>query len=150
MRRGMMTIALGVAGLAFALAPGLPNLIEGYFGWTRLNADTVLDNPSGAHPQPKDVYINLSPEVLLAEDGSYNTPFADGTLVIKERNDAERLMVDRIYLMEKRGGVWHYSFYDRQPDGGFSGQELGTENFCSGCHAEAADSDFVFTRYQRR
>ncbi len=137
-------------GFALAIAPGLPEALDNYYSWTRLNADKVLDNPSGAHPQPKDVYVNLDTDTLLEDGNNFALPFPDGTLVIKERNDAEQLLVDRIYLMEKRDGVWHYSFFDRQPDGSFSGREMGSENFCSNCHQGAADTDFVFTRYQLR
>ena len=137
-------------GSAVAIAPGLPEAIDGYLTWTRLNADPVLENPSGAHPQPKDVYINLETDDLLVDGDAYALPFPDGTLLIKERNDPDALLVDRVYLMAKRGGAWSYSFYDRQSDGSFAGQELGTENFCSACHQGAAATDFVFTRYQRR
>ncbi len=52
--------------------------------------------------------------------------------------------------MEKREGRWHYSFHDRQADGSFSSQVLGTDNFCHGCHTGAQATDYVFTRYERR
>ena len=138
-----------VAGVALALAPGLPDTLDGYWTWTRLNVDRVLENPSGAHPQPKDVYLSLSSAERLDGD-ALRLPFPDGTRVVKERGDPDELLVDRIYLMEKVDGRWLYSFYDRQADGGFGGQELGADNFCSGCHAGASDTDFVFTEYQRR
>jgi hypothetical protein len=144
------TLALTlVTGVALALSPGLPDTLDDYWSWTRLNVDRVLENPSGAHPQPKDVYISLEGDALLDGD-ALRLPFPDGTLVVKERGDPDTLVVDRIYLMERVDGRWLYSFYDRQADGGFSGQQLGADNFCSGCHAGAAETDFVFTEYQRR
>lgn len=135
---------------ALALAPGLPDAIDNYWSWTRLNLERVLDNPSGAHPQPKDVYVSLAGSDLLDAAGTLRLPFPDGTRIVKERSDPEALQVDRIYLMEKIDGSWSYSFFDRQPDGSFSGQQLGSDNFCSGCHLGASDSDYVFTPYQRR
>lgn len=146
---GFPLVLLLCCGVALALAPGLPDAIDGYWNWTRLNIDRVLENPSGAHPQPKDVYISLAGSELLDESGELRLPYPDGTRIVKERSDPEALLVDRIYLMEKSGGTWLYSFYDRQADGGFSGQQLGSDNFCSGCHV-GADGDFVYTPYERR
>ncbi len=148
----VLVSVLMVTGLAFAVTPGLPEVLDDYYSWTRLNINKVIDNPSGVHPPAKDIYVNLDHMTLslLAREGGGWNPFPDGALVLKERNDPESRMVDRLYLMEKRDGVWHYSLYDRQPDGGFAGQDLGTENMCSGCHAGAADNDFVFNLYQSR
>lgn len=148
--RPALLLALALGGIALAIAPGLPEAIDGYWSWTRLNIDRVFDNPSGAHPQPKDIYISLAGSDLLSADGTMRLPFPDGTRIVKERGDPEALRVDRVYLMEKVDGAWNYSFYDLQADGGFSGQQLGSDNFCSGCHLGAADTDFVFTTYRRR
>lgn len=151
-RQSVRTVAFGLVlmGGALVLAQGVPAALDGYMTWLRLNADTVTENPSGAHPQPKNVYVNLEPSELLAPDGSFVAPFPDGTIVVKERLDPEALWVDRIYVMEKVEGAWSYGFYDRTADGTFAGQDLGTDNFCSGCHQGASGTDFVFTTYDRR
>jgi hypothetical protein len=151
--KGILTASLALFGLALALAPGLPETLEGYQNWTRLNVNRVTDNPSGAHPQSKDIYVNLGADeidALIHEDGSFQIPFPDGSVLVKERNDVGRLLVDRVYVMEKIEGRWHYSVFDRQEDGGFTGQSLGADNFCQACHAGAQASDFVFTEYERR
>lgn len=138
------------APLAMAQPAGVPGAIADYWEWTRLNIDRVNENPSGAHPQPKDIYVNLAVADLIGADGAPITPFPEGTIIVKERNDANRLLVDRLYTMEKTDGDWIYAFYDRQADGSFVGQSFGAApNLCAGCH-EAADTDFVFTQFERR
>ena len=151
--KAVISFGLGIATVAATLAiaqpAGLPGSIDDYWSWTRLNINRFTDNTTGAHPQPKDVYINLDPINFLAADGTMIVPFPDGTIVIKERNDPEELLVDRLYMMEKIGEAWNYGFYDRRGDGTFVGQDFGTNNLCSDCH-EAAVTDFVFTQFQRR
>ena len=147
-------LALGATVIAttvsLAQPSGLPDSLGEYWSWMRLNIDRYTDNPSGAHPQPKDVYINLDAADILAGDGTTNYPFPDGTIVVKERNDPDRLVVDRVYMMEKTDGAWNYSVYDREGDSAFSGRDFGTENFCRDCHLGAEDTDFVFVQYETR
>ena len=148
----MLTLGAVVAATSVSIAQpaGLPDSITDYWGWIRLNINRYTDSPTGAHPQPKDVYINLDSADLLAADGATKLPFTDGTVVVKERNDPDELFVDRLYMMEKIDGGWNYSFYDRQSGGNFDGQELGTDNFCANCHDGAEQDDFVFTQFQKR
>lgn len=152
--KSVVMLALGLAVIATTVSvaqpTGLPDSITDYWGWTRLNINRFDDNPSGAHPQPKDVYINLSPADFLAADGTTRLPFPDGTVVVKERNDPKELLVDRLYVMERIDGAWNYSFYDRESGSTFGGRELGTDNFCANCHQGAEEDDYVFTRFQRR
>lgn len=146
----LVTLTALLVGMVLASAPGLPEALAGYQNWTRLNIDRVTENPTGAHPQSKDIYVNLEIDALVFDDGSFQLPFADETFIIKERNDIARLLADRLYVMEKREGQWQYSFYDRQADGSFSAQVLGTDNFCHDCHTGAEATDYVFTRYRQR
>ena len=152
MRRGTVVALLAgllSATLAVAQPAGLPQAIRDYWSWTRLNADVITTNVTGAHPQPKDVYINLATSAFIGAGGRTITPFPNGTIVVKERRNAGTMMVDRVYMMEKIAGAWTYRFFDRQPDGTFVGQDLGTENFCRNCHRNA-ETDFVFIQYERR
>ena len=148
-------IVAGLAGIAavsiaFAQPAGVPAAIADYWSWTRLNIDRYTDNPTGAHPQPKDVYINLDPADFVGADGVAMVPFPEGTIIVKERTDADALLVDRLYVMEKTDNAWLYSFYDRQADGTFTGRDFGAApNLCSDCH-QAAPTDFVFVQYERR
>jgi len=152
--KSVVILALGATVIAttvsLAQPTGLPDSMNDYWSWIRLNINRYTDNPTGAHPQPKDVYINLDQVDLLAADGTTKLPFADGTVVVKERNDPDELLVDRLYMMEKIGGAWSYSFYDRQSSDTFGGEELGTANFCADCHNGAEQDDFVFTQFQTR
>jgi len=151
--RTALIAALVVAiffGGAVALPPGLPSSIDAYPNWTRLNIDRVTANPTGAHPLSKDVYVNLDLSTLLTADGGLAFPFPEGTVVVKEQNDIARLLISRIYVMEKRDAQWQYAFYDRRDGGDFAVTELGTANFCHACHTGASDRDFVFTSFDRR
>jgi hypothetical protein len=148
----ILSAAAGLVAIPLALAQpaGIPAAIADYWSWTRLNIDRFTENTTGAHPQPKDVYINLDPADFLGADGVAATPFPEGTIIVKERNDPDELLVDRLYVMEKADGTWLYSFYDRQADGTFAGQSFGAApNLCSDCH-QAAPTDFVFVQYQHR
>ena len=141
---------LAAIPLALAQPAGVPAAVADYWSWTRLNIDRFTENTTGAHPQPKDVYINLEPADFVGLDGVAATPFPEGTVIVKERNDPDELLVDRLYVMEKTDGTWLYSFYDRQPDGTFTGQSFSAApNLCSNCH-QAAPTDYVFVQYQRR
>ncbi len=142
--------AVLAAPIALAQPAGVPAEIADYWSWTRLNVDRFTENTTGAHPQPKDVYINLEPADFVGTDGVAMTPFPDGTIIIKERNDADQLLVDRLYMMEKSDGAWIYSVFDRLADGGFSERSFGAApNLCSECH-QAAPTDFVFVQFERR
>ena len=141
--------ALLAAPLALAQPAGIPDRIGDYWSWTRLNIGRYTDNPTGAHPQPKDVYVNRDPAELVGPGGAPIVPFADGTIIVKERNDPGRLLVDRLYMMEKTAGAWTYRVFDRQADGAFASRSYGTENFCRDCH-RAAPTDFVFVQFERR
>lgn len=142
--------AILLAPIAMAQPAGVPGEIADYWSWTRLNIDRFTENTTGAHPQPKDVYINLDPTEFVGPDGVAATPFPNGTIVIKERNDAAQLLVDRLYMMEKVDGNWIYSFFDRQADGSFSSRSFGAApNLCSDCH-QAAPTDFVFVQFEHR
>jgi len=138
------------APLVLAQPAGVPDEIADYWDWTRLNIDRFTENTTGAHPQPKDVYVNLEPADLVDAAGAAIVPFPDGTIIVKERNDRDALLVDRLYTMEKVDGTWIYAFYDRQGDGSFSGRSFGAApNLCADCH-QAAEADFVFTPFERR
>lgn len=153
MKRAPFVAAIAtIAAVPFAIAQpaGIPAEIAGYWSWTRLNIDRFMENTTGAHPQPKDVYINLAAEDLVGANGVAVSPFPEGTIIIKERNDADQLLVDRLYMMEKVDGTWIYSFFDRQVDGTFVSRSFGAApNLCSDCH-QNAPTDFVFVQYERR
>ncbi len=144
---GSLGAIIVASSIAIAQPAGVPDTIADYWDWTRLNIDRFTENSTGAHPQPKDVYVNLDVADILA---AANGVFPEGTVVVKERNDPDALLVDRLYAMEKVDGSWIYSFYDRQSDGSFAGQSFGAaSNLCSNCH-QAAPTDFVFVQLERR
>ena len=148
MKRLGLASLVTLLSLVFAIAPGVPEALEEYQNWTRFNIDRITENPTGAHPQSKDVYINVDPSASINEEGRLSEALADGTIIVKERNDTEQLFVDRLYIMEKVNGVWDYSFFDRQQDGSFAKQTPLSDTFCMACHQGAAQHDFVYTVFE--
>lgn len=144
-------LVLMLAGLALrvALAAALPTNLDGYWNWTRLNADKLLTNSAGVHPNPKDVYVNIKADQLVDDAGKFK-PFPDGTIVVKERFDPPIMAVGRVYFMEKVKGEWTWGFYDRQQDGSYKGGKLENAGICINCHTNAKATEWVFTPYQKR
>jgi hypothetical protein len=146
---GLLILIL-LVGLVFALTPGLPQGLDGYPNWVRFNLNRVTDNPTGVHPQSKDIYISTDPSEYMNSEGRLSSALPDGTIIVKERNDVEQLLVDRVYVMEKVAGEWAYSFYDRQADSSFTEQTPPSDTFCMSCHQGAAEHDFVYTEFYLR
>jgi len=146
MHKWMLLGAVLLLGLVTAKTPGLADNIQGYTGWTRVNASKVTN--AGAHPAAKDVYVNLALDKLVGTDGKYKLPFASGTLFVKERTDPDTLTVTTIYVMEKKSekvGDWAWSVFERKGDA-FEGGLFANAAMCVACHQNGKDSDWVFTK----
>jgi hypothetical protein len=122
-------------------------------GWTRLNP--LKNFIESAHPIAKDVYINeIGASHALLED----FPFPEDTVLVKESLDPDTLEVFVLTAMRKVGGFdpdnndWQYGMFERNDEGEFEGMwaDVGSDmhQMCSGCHARASDSDFVFLTYR--
>uniref|UniRef100_UPI00260A0F32 cytochrome P460 family protein n=1 Tax=uncultured Meiothermus sp. TaxID=157471 RepID=UPI00260A0F32 len=137
MKKWMLLVGLLAAGVVLAQVASLAENIRGYAGWTRVNVSKI--NTAGAHPLGKDVYVNLTPERLLAAGGGYSLPFAPGTIFVKERTDPTSLVVTHIWVMQKRSstaGDWAWAAYERKGDT-YQGGVLASPAMCVDCHQRA-------------
>ena len=155
----LVSLALVALTLVFAFSAAQNATGEGrpdYYaeGWLRLNPQKNFIE--SAHPVAKDVYVNdTGASHALLED----FPFPDGTVLVKESLDPDMLEVFVITTMRKVEGFdpdnndWQYGMFERNDEGELEGMwaEAGTEmhQMCSGCHANAADNDFVFLTYRQ-
>lgn len=150
MKKWMLLLGLMMVGGVLAQVTSLAENIRGYAGWTRVNVNKI--NTAGAHPLGKDVYVNLAPDRLVGANGSYNLPFAQGTIFVKERVDPTSLTVTNIYVMQKRSnsaGDWAWAAYERKGNA-FQGGALSNPAMCVDCHRQASATDQVFTAWGRR
>lgn len=150
MKKWMMLLGLLFVGAVVAQVASLAENIRNYASWTRVNVNKI--NTAGAHPLGKDVYVNLSPDRLLRADGSYNLPFAQGTIFVKERVDPQTLQVSNVWVMQKRSNNaadWVWAAYERK-DNAFQGGVLSNPAMCVDCHRQASATDQVFTQWGRR
>lgn len=152
---GLALLALVMGPLAVVLAQavaGEPD-IEGYHGWTRLNAQRNFIE--SAHASPKDVYVNdVGRDAALTS----SFPFPEGTVLVKESLNPDTLAVAAITAMRKVAGFdpdngdWQYAMFERQDDGTFSGMWVDTGHdmhaMCVGCHTGAAGNDYAFLSYR--
>ncbi len=132
-----------------ALMPGLPADIAGYNQWLKLNAEPIPPVAGGdPHRGTKDVYVNQERDVI-APGGRQRYPYPDGSIVVKESR-ADAGFIRLVAIMRKKAGSnpagndWEYEEYIRRDaDSPFPNPLTGA--FCGGCHARAADRDYVFT-----
>ena len=132
-----------------ALMPGLPADIAGYNQWLKLNAEPIPPVAGGdPHRGTKDVYVNQERDVI-APGGRQQYPYPDGSIVVKESR-ADAGFIRLVAIMRKKAGSnpagndWEYEEYIRRDaDSPFPNPLTGA--FCGGCHARAADRDYVFT-----
>lgn len=141
--------ALGTLGAAPADL-GLPAEVAGYYTWERGNAQKSL--AESAHPVAKDIYLD---EAAVAAARGSSFPYRAGSTLVKERMDPATLQVTTLYAMRKVAGFspedgdWQYGVFEREAAGAFSGGWMSAENagMCSGCHVQAASTDYTFLSY---
>lgn len=121
---------------------GLPRYTAGYDSWTKLNAEPIPPRASDPHNGTKNVFVSREPR----GDGL----FPNGTVVVKEAMRPGADFIGLIAVMRKQRGAdpahndWVFIEWTREaPRARF--QELARGAVCWGCHAGAADRDYVFT-----
>ena len=132
-----------------AALPGLPDDTAGYNQWLKLNAEPIPPAEGGdPHRGTKNVYVNQTREVI-APNGKQQFPYPDGTIIVKEATRPGKDFIGLIAVMWKEAGSdpdvgdWRFEEFLRgAPDAEF---RLAFEGgVCTGCHARAAATDFVF------
>ena len=129
--------------------PGLPDDIAGYDQWLKLNAQPIPPVPGfDPHNGTKNVYVNQTREVI-APNGQQQFPYPDGTIVVKEAFRPDKDFIGLVAVMWKEAGSnpafgdWRFEEFTRNaPDGEF--RLVAKGGVCTGCHAGAAATDFVF------
>jgi hypothetical protein len=122
--------------------PGIPADLAGYESWTRINAAPIPPRERDPHSGTKNVYASAPP----GPDGV----FPDGAIVVKDANRPGRDHLGLVAVMRKVAGVdpahgdWEFVEYARESaDASFT--VLARDGVCWGCHAGAADADWVWT-----
>jgi hypothetical protein len=128
---------------------------DGYEDWMKVNEETITGDVFGvlgpAHERAegfREVYINKTGKKVST--GRDDFPYPVGTIIVKESyaNDGGRKGdLANLTVMMKRGsgydlehGDWEYMMVS--PSNEVLGQ--GCMDMCIGCHAAAADSDWVY------
>ena len=132
-----------------AALPGLPDDTAGYDQWLKLNAQPIPPVPGfDPHRGTKNVYVNKTREEI-APNGQQQFPYPDSSIVVKDAIRPDKDFIGLVAIMWKEAGSnpavgdWRFEEYTRNaPDAEF--RLLAAGAACSGCHAGAAATDFVF------
>ena len=124
------------------LPAGLPEDIAGYETWILLNSEPIPPREGGdAHLGTKMVYSS--------DESNANGVYPDGTIIVKDANRPDKNFIGLVAIMRKAQGSnpdhngWTFIEYARNADGEpFS--ELASGSVCTGCHVNAAASDYVW------
>jgi len=136
--------ALTGAGFAFGPAAarkdGLPAYVTGYAAWPKLNAKPIVGG-SSAHQGIKEVY---------ASKRKRGARFPVGTIVVKTARPAGKRWLSLVATMRRiqgtRNGGWRWEEFTRSSPSQRFTRVAFPESGCASCHAQAARSDYVFTR----
>ena len=132
-------IALLVAfsfGIAFAAIKGIPADVQAFASWKKVvTSGMPLDGPHAG--KNKVVYANA----IAAKAWAGKAALPVGSLVVKTAGSASA--PDFVGIMRKTAKGWDYEEFTGSA-GKYSLLAKGAS--CSGCHEQARDKDFLFTR----
>lgn len=128
-----------------------------YQNWTKVNSETITGDVSGALGSAhegtqgfREVYVNMTGEAVSLGKTAY--PYPEGTILVKESfkdSGGKKGDLANITIMVKReggfdsgNGDWEYLMTNQAK----AVQMQGALGMCINCHAQASDSDFVFTK----
>jgi hypothetical protein len=125
-----------VVAVASTSAGGLPSYTNGYQAWPKLNRKPITGG-STAHSGVKNVYASRK---------RVGSKFPNGTVVVKTiaRPGDRPSLPTQVAVMRKLKGTWRYVEYERSGSR-YTPLDL-PQSLCSGCHAQARASDYVFTK----
>ena len=135
------------------LIPGLPEDIDGYRKWTRLNKKIIKPTSADPHRGFKRVYVNKNKSELIDSNNNLIFPYPDGTIIVKEvrKTRKKKSKISLIAIMHKQAGNestggWDFIEYSRSSKKSFSPISFSKES-CYSCHQGASDSDAVWTKF---
>lgn len=123
------------------LGEGLPDDINGFQSWFKINSKPIPHSDSSPHtPSKGDKNIYLNRDALPSD-----YPFSNGTIIVKESLHKSETYVEWISIMRKikdldpEHGDWEFHEYTRSgPDDKF--KLAFKDNNCFGCHSSAKDT----------
>ncbi len=135
------------------LSLGLPEDIDGYNKWIRLNKKIIRPRAGDPHRGFKRVYVNKTKKELVTGK-KLNFPYKDGTIIVKEVREASKQnsKIVLISIMRKlpgneSTGGWDFIEYTRSSqDDSFIPLQFPQEA-CYSCHQGASNSDSVWTKF---
>jgi hypothetical protein len=156
-RRGLRESAARAAFIAGACALSslgctetFPEELEGYRErCLEFTAEPLPPRSDDPHEGFKRVYAcGVTREELVDADGAPRFPFPDGATIIKEAWLPEQEWIWLVATAEKADGAWKWREYTRNFDNEPLLQILAPESKCTGCHDDAAATDYIFTIFQ--
>ena len=131
----VLLIALSF-GVAYAALTGVPKDSQGFATWKKVvTTGMPLDGPHAG--KNKVVYANA----IAAKAWTGKAPLPVGSLVVKTAGPSSQ--PDFVGIMRKTAKGWEYEEFIGKA-GSYSLLAKGAS--CSGCHLQAKDKDFLFTR----
>ena len=145
---------LYLRSLSQNLSFGLPEDINGYQKWTRLNKKIIKPRSGDPHRGFKREYVNRLKNDLVDSTGNLIFPFPEGTIVVKDvRKTAKKnsrlvlLSIMRKLPGNETTGGWDFIEYTKSSsDDSFIPINFPKES-CYACHKGASDSDSVWTKF---
>ncbi|MGD9572195.1 MAG: cytochrome P460 family protein [Thermoleophilia bacterium] len=134
--------------------PGLPAWTAGFARWDTLNSAPIPQDSAqtqrvgfDAHSSVKDVYVRLPAGASRPAAGE---PWPDGTDILKAgRRDGAVVLIAvmrKVAGSDPDHGDWEFREWLRDSAGeDFATEARLTGATCWGCHATAAETDWVFT-----
>jgi hypothetical protein len=128
---------------------------EGYQSWYKVNKETITGDPFNAlgpaHAGKegfREIYVNRTGKAVSTGKADY--PYPVGTIIVKETYPGEGGMkgnLDNLTIMVKRSSGYdpannNWEYLMITADNEVMAQ--GKLDMCIGCHAVAADDDYVF------
>ena len=140
--------------LAQNLPLGLPEDINGYKKWTRLNKKVIGPRQADPHHGFKREYVNRLKNEFVNSQGNLIFPYKEGTIVVKEVRATAKpnSKIVLISIMRKQSGNettggWDFIEYSRSSsDNSFVPINFPKDS-CYACHMGASDSDSVWTKF---
>ncbi len=145
-------LLLASAGIAAAAEPSVLALPKGFRNWTHVRSMVVTDPEEGMYGF-HDVYANPAAVKGLEAGGKAYPDGATFVVSIFEVKQEKGVVVagekqrDVVQVKDRKAkgtGGWRYGSFD--PSGKAIAIDPGS---CAGCHAQAAATDMVYTRYTR-
>ena len=149
----LISIIYLTQAISQVLPEGLPEDINGYTKWTKLNKRIIKPRSADPHRGFKRIYINQEKNKISDSNKNLIFPYPEGTIIVKEVRQTRRpksnivlVSIMRKLPRNETTGGWDFIEYVKAADGSFSPLNFPKES-CFSCHQGASNSDSVWTRF---